>query len=363
MYTNQCFHKYPHFQLSELNENKKYSNNSNRFRSSSPGKGKQTKGKGNNRNHKWRDGKGKRGNQNQEGNKSSNQGQRYTQNSTQAKGKGAEKGSKGKGKNKGKPRYGDRKSNWKEDKNHQDKETKPVTNNMQKVYFGNQHCLGDDETTIVFTNNSTRIITNIEKGNNEDDNEDVDENNVTREYERLLSIELAPTFAGMIKEVMNLPDDHEAWAYMNPTMYFFGNQTSNLLEQKAQYVIDFQNWLDGTLFINHELKERTKSYNLTQPPQEENIQVAAIEENLNLQVKEEQGSSSVEEKPFEEITWGTRKALDNEDELNSWLRTNIPSAEKRNGDKNDESNLEEMTLCSVCEKEMFTFNTGINTCE
>jgi hypothetical protein len=63
MYTNQCFHKYPHFQLSELNENKKYSNNSNRFRSSSPGKGKQTKGKGNNRNHKWRDGKGKRGNQ------------------------------------------------------------------------------------------------------------------------------------------------------------------------------------------------------------------------------------------------------------------------------------------------------------
>jgi hypothetical protein len=89
-----------------------------------------------------------------------------------------------------------------------------------------------------------------------------DENNETREYERL-SIELAPNFEGMIKEVMNLPDDHEAWAYMNPTMYFFGNQTSNLLEQEAQYVIDFKNWLDGALFINHEFKERTKSYNLT----------------------------------------------------------------------------------------------------
>jgi hypothetical protein len=61
MYTNQCFHKYPHFQLSELNENKKYSNNANRF-SSSHEKGKQGyktkgKGKGKNRDRKWRDGK------------------------------------------------------------------------------------------------------------------------------------------------------------------------------------------------------------------------------------------------------------------------------------------------------------------
>jgi hypothetical protein len=235
---------------------------------------------------------------------------------------------------------------------------------MQNVCFGNQHCLGDDETTIVFTNNSTRIITNIEQGNNEDDNDNVenDDNNVTREYERL-SIELAPTFEGMIKEVMNLPDDHEAWAYMNPTMYFFGNQTSNLFEQKAQYVKDFQNWLDGTLFINHEFKEQTKSYNLTQPSQDEYIHVAVIEENnLRLAKEEEQGSSSVEEKSFQEITWGTRKTPDNEEDLHSWLRTNIPSAEKRNGDKDDESNLEEITLCSVCEKEMFATNIGINTC-
>ncbi len=97
-------------------------------------------------------------------------------------------------------------------------------------------------------------------------------------------------------------------------------------------------------------KEKTKSYNLTPPPQDEYIQVAVIEENnLSLAMEEGQGSSSVEEKSFQEITWGTRKTPDNEEDLNSWLRTNIPSAEKRNGDENDESNLEEITLCSVCE--------------
>ena len=59
---------------------------------------------------------------------------------------------------------------------------------------------------------------------------------------------------------MNLPDNHEAWSYMNPTMVHFETQTSpqNLNEKAAQHVRDFKNWLDGTLFINHELKEKTK---------------------------------------------------------------------------------------------------------
>jgi hypothetical protein len=66
MYTNQCFHKYPHFQLSELNEGKRHSNNTNRFRSSF-GKGKQEKGEGKGKEmmpyREWRNGnKGKRGN-------------------------------------------------------------------------------------------------------------------------------------------------------------------------------------------------------------------------------------------------------------------------------------------------------------
>jgi hypothetical protein len=92
MYTNQCFYRYPHFQLSELNEGKRYSNNVNRFRSSNE-KGKQGfkekgKGKGKNRDRKWRDGKGKRGNHNHQGNRSNENGQAYTQNSNQAKGKG-----------------------------------------------------------------------------------------------------------------------------------------------------------------------------------------------------------------------------------------------------------------------------------
>jgi hypothetical protein len=75
MYTNQCFHKYPHFQLSELNENKKYSNNSNRFRPSYSGKGKQGKGKGKGRDavpyRDWRQGnKGKRRTPEQKGSRS-----------------------------------------------------------------------------------------------------------------------------------------------------------------------------------------------------------------------------------------------------------------------------------------------------
>jgi hypothetical protein len=213
MYTNQCFHKYPHFQLSELNENKKYSNNSNRFRSSSPGKGKQGKGKGNNRNRQWRDGKGKRGNQNHEGNKSNNQGQRYTPNSTQTKGKGNGKGSKGKGKSKGKPRYGDRKVSWKDEKNQQNNESKPVTNNLQKAYLEETKYLGDDETTIVFTQNVTRIVEAKAGENDEVFNRVTEnENNKANEYESL-SLQLAPIFFTTIREMVTLPDDHFAWSY------------------------------------------------------------------------------------------------------------------------------------------------------
>jgi hypothetical protein len=240
-----------------LNENKKYSNNANRF-SSSHEKGKQGyktkgKGKGKNRDRKWRDGKGKRGNTNHQGNRSTDNGPTYTQNSNQPKGKGNTKGSKGKGKGKGKPRYGDRKVAWKDERSQQDNETKPVTNNMQKVYKEEPHYLGDDETTIVFTQNVTRIIEAKASENKEDDDEIIAENNETKEYEGM-SLELAPTFARMIKEMVNLPDTHDAWAYMNPTMFYFDDRTSsqNLHEKQEQHVKDFKNWLDGTLFLNHE---------------------------------------------------------------------------------------------------------------
>ncbi len=127
---------------------------------------------------------------------------------------------------------------------------------MQKVYLDDElHSLGGDETTIVFTQNATRIVANTENENDEDDNEiSHNVNNETSEYERLC-LELAPTFEGMIKEMMTLPDDHNAWA-MNPTMYHLGGQTSyaDLIEREDQHVRDFQNWLDGTLFVNQELK-------------------------------------------------------------------------------------------------------------
>ncbi len=76
---------------------------------------------------------------------------------------------------------------------------------MQKVYLNAPYCLGDDETTIIFTQNATRTIATKENENDEDDNEFIhNEHNETSEYERL-SLELAPTFAETMKEMMTLP--------------------------------------------------------------------------------------------------------------------------------------------------------------
>ena len=54
---------------------------------------------------------------------------------------------------------------------------------------------------------------------------------------------------------------------------------------------------------------------------------------------------------------------DNDKAVDLWLRTNIPKADKKNGDADDDSYLEEMTLCSICEKEMPKLDPGINTCQ
>ncbi len=105
--------------------------------------------------------------------------------------------------------------------------------------------LGDDETTIIFTQNATRIVTSPYKEEEEHDDEaTASENNEANEYERL-SLELASTFEGMMKEMMALPDSHDAWAYLNPTMYHLGDQSTcdNLTEREAQHVKDFQTWL------------------------------------------------------------------------------------------------------------------------
>jgi hypothetical protein len=363
MYTNQCFSKYPHFQLADLNDGKKFSNNANKFRSAFA-KGKQGKGKGKDRGmvpyRRWRDEKEKRGNRNHQWNRSKDQEKTYTQNSNQAKGKGNGKGFKGKGKGKGKPRYGDRKKDS-DDKNNQNNEKKPVTNNMQKVYLDEPHRLGDDETTIVFTQNTTRIVVKQEGTKNEDDNELIA--NETNEYEGL-TLELAPTFGRMIKEIMNLPDDHEAWAYMNPTAFYFDDRTSpqNLHEKAVQHVKDFQNWLDGTLFINQELKEKT---NHLQPSQNEmTILGPTIDEStLRTDEDEQQGSSSVETEQVRKISWGERQTDNNEESLRLWLQTNKPKAQKKNEGTDDDTNLEESTLCSVCDQEMLKIRPGTNTCQ
>ncbi len=143
-----------------------------------------------------------------------------------------------------------------------------------------------------------------EGSNSEDDNELIpNDNNETSEYEGL-SLELAPTFGRMIKEIMNLPDDHEAWAYMNPTAFYFDDRTSpqNLHEKAAQHMRDFKIWLDGTLFINHEFKEKIKMTHLQSSQDKQPIQAETIEENnFDLKSKEKQGSSSVEDEPVRKI--------------------------------------------------------------
>jgi hypothetical protein len=58
---------------------------------------------------------------------------------------------------------------------------------------------------------------------------------------------------------------------------------------------------------------------------------------------------------------GERKSNDDENSLQLWLKTNMPKAGKKNGDTCDDTNLEEMAICSVCEKEMNTTNPSIIT--
>ncbi len=101
--SSRCIPTKRYFQLADLNDGKKFSNNANKFRSAFA-KGKQGKGQGKDRGtvpyRKWRDEKGKRGNRNHQGNRSNDQGQTYTQIPIKPKEKGMAKDSKGKAKEK-----------------------------------------------------------------------------------------------------------------------------------------------------------------------------------------------------------------------------------------------------------------------
>jgi hypothetical protein len=87
------------------------------------------------------------------------------------------------------------------------------------------------------------------------------------------------------------------------------------------------------------------------------------ENNLEHKSKQGQGSSSVEKETVRKISWGERKTDDNEESLRLWLQTNKPKAQKKNEGTDDTTNLEEMTLCSVCDQEMPKIRPGINTCQ
>ncbi len=178
-------------------------------------------------------------------------------------------------------------------------------------------------------------------------------------------MELAPHFGQIIKEMMTLPDDHSAWAYMNPTMYHFGNQIhyEDLIDKEDQYERDFYNWLDGTLFVNQEFKEKTKLTNLQTTQRAVRLHANTAGEILIPEKHEQEESSSVQESSSNETTWGRKNPIDNEESVRMWLNTNMPKAGKRIEDTYDDSNPEEMTVCSVCEKEMLKLDPGINTCQ
>ena len=117
LYTHQCFSKYPHFQVEDLNKDNKYLNNSTRFngkgnRGSSHNKGyngqsqRQDKGKG----RGWSTNDRNRGYQGQKQTSEYPARKTFTQNSSHTKGKGKWKengkgipfGKKAKGKGRGK---------------------------------------------------------------------------------------------------------------------------------------------------------------------------------------------------------------------------------------------------------------------
>ena len=99
---------------------------------------------------------------------------------------------------------------------------------------------------------------------------------------------------------MTLPDDHSAWAYMNPTMYHLGSQIQyeDLIDKEDQHVREFYNWFDGTLFVNQEFKEKTKLINL-----QTNERVVKLHANtaggmLIPEKSEQEESSSVSTRKF-----------------------------------------------------------------
>ena len=176
LYTHQCFSRYPHFQVDDLDKGNKYTNNSVQFR----GKGKkgqhQTfnknqqgyyptsekgKGKGRSNGNYKRDYQGRQRNDHNNGTPRG-----FTQNSSQYKGKGKGKGKyergKGKGRGKGKDNRGERKETT--------DETTKSTNNSQRVYLEPPLNEGDDETTIIFTQNMNGMTTNtrLEEQQNDD---------------------------------------------------------------------------------------------------------------------------------------------------------------------------------------------------
>jgi hypothetical protein len=371
LYTHQCFSRYPHFQIEDLTKGEKYTNNSTRFQ----GKGKQKQTDKYTRNERGnfrRNDKGKgKGRSNEYGprrpnNDNNNQG-RFTQNSTQFnnKGKGREKGKgkfgytkskgKGKGRGKGKDYQGDRNTG---DRNTDDKHDPKVTNNSQRVtYLEPPQHVGDDETTIVFTQHMNRIY--IEPGavqnetdgeSNEDENDSqtiqvpitplIPHEETTQAYRHgrcshcskpvttvnlntkveLTCVEceeegsdsraqyfdpeeqecqqhvLLNNIMMILKDMANLPPDHPVWRWVNSTEAYC--EITGVLPTHCKELIEFISWYNRQVEVVYELNQKTN-----------------LKSTNKLDSPGDWGSST--SKP---ITWGQTKARNHEDELKLWNR-------------------------------------------
>jgi hypothetical protein len=133
-----------------------------------------------------------------------------------------------------------------------DKDEKPLTNNSQKVYLDPPTQGGDDETTIIFTQNMNRIIENpngeeaIEKYENDEPT-----HNVRKVIQRLVTT------------MSTVPENHYVWNYLDPTRthYINNDQDEDQLNTEENRTLNnFIDWYDLLLMTIHELKRTTWEY-------------------------------------------------------------------------------------------------------
>jgi hypothetical protein len=185
---------------------------------------------------------------------------------------GPEKGKgKGKGRGKGKAHNGYRKEVVKEEPK--------VTNNRQLIYLEEPTATGgNDEMTVMFTQNMNRILINEETNENDHVND-------------------SPSITQLITEMTNLPDDYPVWQYMNPTdtychIHGIDTTATNRLDE-------FIKGYNTHIHVMNEMKAKIRKPH----------------HDPDAQVDDHHDWGSLSNEP---ITWGQTIARDHEEKLKLW---------------------------------------------